>query len=108
MNPGCQQQAAYQGKQILRDHVRSLAPATRRRHLARIEQFAGTVWTRWQVGPYRLRCKHVRWYMEVPLRDYSRQTRYLHWLTIRRFIVALHKEVWLGRLNGSWTAPRDA
>lgn len=108
MNPAHQKQAVFQARQILREKIRSLAPATRRRHLARIEQFSETIWRRWQVGPYRLRCKHVRWYMEVPLRNFSRQTRYLHWLTIRRFVVALRKEAWLGRLNGSWTAPRDA
>ena len=108
MNPASQPEAAYQAKQILREHVRRLAPATRRRHLARIEQFAGTVWARWQVGPYRLRCKHVRWYMEVPLHDCAPQTRYLHWLTIRRLIIALRKEAWLGRRSGPWTALRKA
>ena len=108
MNPACQKDAAFEAKQILREHVRNLEPSTRKRHLARIEQFAEIIWKRWHAGPYRLRCKHVRWYMEVPLCDCAPHTRYLHWLTVRRLIIALNHEAWLGRLNGSWTAPRDA
>lgn len=106
MNPATPRQAVFQALQVAREHARNLSPATRKRYLQRIATFSDAIWRRWQVGPYRLKCKHVRWYMTVQLAGAATNTQYAHWLAIRRLLRALKRDHWLSQLNGPWTAPK--
>jgi len=101
--------AAAAGRQARALLARSL-PGSRRgtvaAHLTRAERVADLIWRRWQVGPYRWRVKHLRWYLTTQARRYSTSTRYRYWLTVRVLVQSLEQdEDWLARLRGPWVRP---
>lgn len=105
-NPANQAGAARQARAML---ARTL-PGSRRGsvagHLARAESIASLIWRRWQVGPYRWRLKHLRWYLTQATEALSPSTRSRHWLTGRVLIQCLGREDdWLPRLQGPWLRP---
>jgi hypothetical protein len=76
-----------------------------RQHLARAGHIAGTIWQRWQVGPYQWQLKHLRWYLVERTDEHANGTRYRHWLTVRLLILALDQDGWIERLDGPWVRP---
>lgn len=82
------------------------SPMRRRNHLARARQIARIIWARWDVQVWRWQVKHVRWYLDVAIRDKAPGTRYHHWLTVRTIVAALSKmDAWESRLRGPWLRP---
>jgi len=62
-NPANQRAAARQARGLLARRLPGSRRGTVGSHLARAERIAEVIWRRWQVGPYRWRLKHVRWYL---------------------------------------------
>ena len=83
--------------------------ACARSECSRAARIAAGVWSRWRVGPWQWRCKHVRWFLEHGTADYTAWTRYRYWLTIERLLHVLGTlPDWRPRLTGSWCAPTSA
>ena len=75
-------------------------------HYNRTLYMSDLLWAKFQVGAYRYRLKHLRWYLEEGTKLLLPATRYRHWLTAKNILEALDKEaVWTPQLQGSWTAP---
>ena len=78
----------------------------RQTHIRRAEHIAAGIWRRWHVAPLHWQLKHLRWWLAVGTRDLTPQTRYQHWLTVRRLVAALGRdEDWLPHLSGPWQRP---
>lgn len=105
-NPANQRSAAREARALLARRLPGSRRGTVGNHLARAERIADAIWRRFQVGPYRWRLKHVRWYLETQVEAHTSGTRYRHWLTRRALVLSLgHGEDWLRRLDGPWVRP---
>jgi len=105
-NPATPQAAARQARALLAKRLPGSRRGTVAAHLARAERIGEAIWRRWQVGPYRWRVKHLRWYLTVGTRALTPSTRYRHWLTVRVLVEALaQRGDWLARLEGPWVRP---
>ena len=103
--PANHRAAARAARSLLANRLPGSRRGTVRQHLVRAERIARTIWRRWQVGPYRWRLKHVRWYLVERTGDYTGNTRYGHWRTVRLLILALDRDGWIERLDGPWVRP---
>jgi hypothetical protein len=105
-NPANQGRAAHQARALLARCLPGSRRGTVATHLARAERIADVIWRRWQVGPYRWRLKHLRWYLTTQTSGYGPSTRYRHWLTMRVLVQSLgHADTWLPQLQGPWVRP---
>lgn len=101
-----QQQAGRIARNLLIRRLPGSRHGTVRAHLQRAAIIAETIWRRWQVGPYQLQVKHLRWYLVEKTSHLTTGTRYRHWLTVRLLVLALTREEdWLPRLVGPWIRP---
>lgn len=103
--PASHRVAARQARTLLANRLPGSKRGTVRQHLVRSEHIAEVIWKRWQVGVYQWRLKHVLWYLQHCTDQYTDSTRYRHWLTVRKLILSLGHDTWLGRLNGPWVRP---
>ena len=105
-NPANGPAAARQTRALLVRRLPGARRGTIAAHLARAERIGAAIWRRWQVGPYRWRLKHLRWYMATQTGQLTPGTRYRYWLTVRALVLSLaHEADWLGRLDGPWVRP---
>jgi hypothetical protein len=76
-------------------------------HLARATLIAEVLYRHFQVGPYQIPLKHLRWYLEVHAERLTLASRYRHWLTVRFIVKALNKwSQWEPLLCGPWGRPQ--
>ena len=105
-NPANQQQAARIARDLLIRRLPGSRKGTVKPHLQRAELIAETIWQRWQVGPYQWQVKHLRWYLVEKTKHLTPGTRYRHWLTVHRLVLALPTpEHGLSQLKGPWLRP---
>lgn len=105
MNPATNKDAGRQARDLLKRHYRGAAIATRRRRYAVAAIIADEIWKRWHVGVYRLRQKHVVWYLTECLSDRGSHCRYQHYLVVKMMVRILGHESWLEHLDGCWSRP---
>ena len=91
MRPANQQQAVRHMEYLLKRRIKGNRQTCVKEHINRAKRIAIVIWVRFQVGPYQYQLKHLRWYIEVCMRDLAPNTRYRHWLTIRHIVRALDK-----------------
>ncbi len=103
--PGNQRAVGRQARALLVKRLPGSKRGTVRHHLVRAAYIGATIWRRWHVGPFQWQVKHVHWYMTEKTKEYVSSTRYRHWLTVRLLILALDKDGWIERLDGSWVRP---
>ncbi len=88
-----------------------IGPGRRRaveEHKRRGEHIAAMIRERFGIrSVWQWRVKHVRWALEVGLRDLAPATRYRYFLTARYVAAALGRWAdWEPHLHGPWTDPR--
>ena len=83
---------------LLKRRVKGNRQTCVKEHMDRAKRIAIAIWRRFQVGPYQYKHKHLRWYMEVCIRDLAPSTRYRHWLTTKSIVYALGKNTGLSVL----------
>lgn len=105
MNPSSAKAAGRQAAELLRCHFRGASAATRKRRYRSAALIANHIWSRWQVGVFRWRLMHIRWYLEHHMRARSRHTRYQHYLCIKDVLAILGEDHWIHRLHGPWIRP---
>ena len=105
MNPPNHRVAGRQAADLLERRLRRLARATRKRHIQRAEQIAQVIWKRWQVGVYRWRLQHVKWYLTYIQRVLRPNVQYQHYLTITKLCKALSRTGWIALLFESRPKP---
>lgn len=103
--PANQRVAARQARSLLASRLPGSRRGTVRQQVERAGHIARIIWRRWQVGPYQWQLKHLRWYLVERTNEHASGTRYRHWLTVRRLILALDKDEWIERLDGPWVRP---
>jgi hypothetical protein len=75
-------------------------------HLARAALIAEVFYRHFQIGPYQIRFKHLRWFLEVDIEPLSSASECRHWLTLGSIVKALKKwDQWPLLLYGSWVKP---
>lgn len=99
MNPPNHRVAGRQAADLLERRLRRLATATRRRHIQRAEQIAQVIWKHWQVGIYRWRLKHVKWYLTDIQRSLGSSSQYQHYLTMVKVCAVLGHDHWNALLD---------
>ena len=97
MNPKNQAQARQQVRHLLNiPRIAKAGPyqnaATRRQSARRAEAVAEAIWREFNVGIYRWRTRHLRWYASTKLVQLAPGTRYQYLLAIRRVLGALGKD----------------
>lgn len=89
--------------------LRRSLPGARRSvdvHVRRVRRMAILIWMRFQIGVYRWQVKNVRWVLEHGLSHLSPASRYDHWRSVEKAIVALGRENdWRPLLRGPWLRP---
>lgn len=76
-------------------------------HIRRGERLAELIGARWGIArPEQWRAKHLRWVLEVALRDLSPASRYHYYRTVRCLCAVLgHWPDWEHHLRGPWVHP---
>ena len=101
MRPANQQQAIRHMDHLLSRKIKGNRQTRVKEHFNRAKRIAIAIWVRFQVGPYQYQYKHLRWYMEIYIKDLTPNTRYRHWLTIRLIVCSRKKNLnWMIFLNG--------
>ena len=97
MNPPNAEIARIQVRELLslpriEKSERHLSSAAKHRHLRRAETVTEVIYQRWKVGIWRWKEKHVLWYTNVYIADFSQATRYQYGLTVRRICRATRRK----------------
>lgn len=63
---------------------------------------------RWDVGPKNWQAKHIRWFLQIYLKDRSVGTRYRYFRYLREILIAINKwDDFEPSLNGPWQFPNQ-
>ena len=93
MRPANQQQAVRHMDHLLKRRIKGNRQTRVKEHMNRAKLIAIAIWQRFQVGPYQYQLKHLCWYLEVHIKDLAPNTRYRHWLTIKKIANSLDKSL---------------
>lgn len=81
----------------------------RKKRIDVAKNIAKVIFLRWRVGPFGWRQKHLLWYLDVHIGQYSGWSQYEHWLAIRSVLnitERAHLVVFLAnRGNANYTSP---
>lgn len=91
MRPANQQQAERHMQHLLNRKIPGNRQTKVKEHTRRAKRIAGTIWNRFQVGPYQYKLKHLKWYMDTQIQHLKPATQYRYGLTINSIVLALNK-----------------
>ena len=106
MNPSSASAAGREAALLAKKQFKRLAHATARPRIARADAIAQVIWKRWGIGIYRWRLKHVRWFLEIGLEEFSPASQYQYWLCLRSLLRITGRDRWYASLQGSWCKPK--
>jgi len=100
MRPANQYQAEQHMKHLLTRKLKGKRSTKVKEHTKRAIRIAGSIWHRFQIGPYQYQLKHLKWYLSTQTQHLSINTRYRHWLSIKYIAIALGKApIWCDELQ---------
>lgn len=88
--------------------LKKLSGKSKRAHSDRIRRIAALIEERWGItNPHHWKVKHLRWVLEVSLKDLSLATRKDYYYSVSKIAEILGRyDDWLPHLRGPWAPSR--
>lgn len=88
--------------------LKKLSGKSKKEHSARIREIAKLIEERWGVrNPFHWKVKHLRWVLEVKVKDYASTTRRDYYYSVLKIAeIRGRSDEWAPHLRGPWAPSR--